>query len=113
MPAPYFCCLFVSEIYFWKYSRNALEIFEDFLYAKAKFQSEGEPEGRPRGQTRPPIAGQGGPAGGARPCLWDLHSRPSDTYKLLFNPKNVGAASIFQKLDPDAPSTRTLVRGPI
>ena len=36
-----------------KYSPNALEIFEDFLYAKTKSHSEGEPEERPRGQVRP------------------------------------------------------------
>ena len=49
VPVPYFCCLFVSEIYFWKYSRNALQIFVDILFAKTKYQTEGEPEGRPTG----------------------------------------------------------------
>ena len=53
MPVPHFFCLFVSEIYFWKYFRNALEIFVEFLYTKMKFKSEGEPEGRPRGQRSP------------------------------------------------------------
>ena len=46
---------------------NALEIFVDFLFAKTKYQTEGEPEGRPTGQVRPPAAGQGGLVGGARP----------------------------------------------
>ena len=81
-PVPYFCCLFVLEIYFWKYSRITLEILEEFLFATTKYQSEGEPEGRPRGQVRPPAAGQGGPVGGAHPCPWDLTSWPSDAYKL-------------------------------
>ena len=36
VPVPCFCCLFVSEIYFWKYSRIALEIYGDFLFAKMK-----------------------------------------------------------------------------
>ena len=76
-----FLLSFCLEIYFWKYSWNALEIFVEFLYAKTKYQSEGEPEGRPRGQVSPPATGQGGPAGGARPCPWDLTSRPSDAYK--------------------------------
>ena len=55
-----FCCLFVSEIYFWKYSRIALEIYGEFLFATMKYQSEGELEGRPTGQRRPPAAAQGG-----------------------------------------------------
>ena len=33
-----------------------MEFFVDFLYAKIKYQTEREPEGRPRGQTRPPAA---------------------------------------------------------
>ena len=78
---PCFCYSFVSKFYFWKYSRNAMEIFEDFLFATTKYQTEGEPEGRPTGQVQPPAAGQGGPAGGARPCPWGLTSRPSDAYK--------------------------------
>ena len=59
-----------------------MEIFDDFLYAKTKYQTEGEPEGIPTGQVRPPAVGQGGPVGGARPCSWGLTSRPSDAYKL-------------------------------
>ena len=90
VPVPCFSCLFVSEIYFWKYFRNALEIFVDFLCAKTKYQTEGEPEGRPTGQVRPPTAGQGGPVGGARPCPWGLTSRPSDAYKLSLTLKREG-----------------------
>ena len=83
-----FCCLFVSEIYFWKYSRNVLEIFVEFLYAKTKYQSEGESEGRPRGQRRPLPRVKVDPR--ARPCPWDLTSRPSDAYKLPFTLKSWG-----------------------
>ena len=84
---PCFCYLFVSEIYFWKYSRIALEIYGEFLFTTMKYQSEGEPEGRPTGQVCPPAAGQGGPTDGACPCPWDLVSAPSDAYKLLFDLK--------------------------
>ena len=96
MTVPYFCCLFVSEIYFWKYSRNALGFFEDFLYAKTKSQSEGELERRPRGQVRPPTAGQGGPVGGALPCPWDLTSRPSDAYKIVPDAKTLTPGGFYE-----------------
>ena len=67
-----------------------LEILEDFLYAKTKYHTKGEPEGRPTGQVRPPAAGQGGPAGGARPYPWDLASTPSDAVVgLPFGPPTV------------------------
>ena len=64
-----------------------MEIYGEFLFATTKYQSKGELEGRPTGQVRPPAAGQGGPAGGARPCPWDLALTPSDAYKLLFDLK--------------------------
>ena len=74
--------MFVSEIHFWKYSRNALEFFVEFLYAKTKYLTEEEPQGRPRGQRHPSAAAWGQPVGGARPCPWDPTSRPSDAYKI-------------------------------
>ena len=111
MPVPCFCCLFVSEIYFWKYSRNALEIFEDFLYTKTKSQSEGEPEGRPRGQVRPPAAGKRGPVGGARPCPWDLTSRPSDAYKIIPVEKTLPRRRILRNMIQSAVGSETKFRG--
>ena len=64
----------------WKFTGN-------FYLPTMKYQSEGEPEGRPTGQRRPPAAAQGPPAGGAHPCPWDLTSTPSDAYKLPLNLK--------------------------
>ena len=60
-----------------KYSRNALEIFVDFLFAKTKYQTEGEPERRPTGQRSPLAAAQGGPTGGARLAPGTSPRRPS------------------------------------
>ena len=62
---------------------------------------------------RPWPAAPPGPAGGTRTCSWGTPSAPSDAYKIPKKPKNVGAAIIFQKLDPDMPSPKTLVWGPI
>ena len=61
----------------------------------------------------PPAAAQGGPTGGARPCPWGTSSAPSDADRITIDLKNVRAVIIFQKLEPDAPSPKTLVRGPI
>ena len=43
--------------------------------------------GEAQGAEAPPTAGQGGPAGGARPFPWGLTSWPSDAYKLLLTLK--------------------------
>ena len=61
-----FFFLFVSEIYLWKYSRNALAIFVDFLYAKTKYQTErvALEESHMAGAAScrgPPLAGGWGP----------------------------------------------------
>ena len=87
VPVPCFCCLFVSEIYFWKYSRNWTKIYGDYFYAKTNTESEGQPRRRPTGQRCPPAAALGGPAGGTRPCLWGTSSAPSDAYKFTIDLK--------------------------
>ena len=90
VPVSCFCCLFVSEIYFWKYSRNWIKIYGDYFYAKTKTESEGQPGRRPTGQRSPPAASQGGPTGGARPYPVGTPSVPSDAYKIPINLKTSG-----------------------
>ena len=67
-----------------------LEIFSDcagnlrgFFIRHDEVPDRRRAGGEAHGAGVPPATGQGGPAGGARPCPWDLASTPSDAYKLL------------------------------
>ena len=74
---PVFAIFFISEIYFWKYSRNWTEIYGKFLFARRHLRTRGRPGGPPTGQGRPAA-----PTGGTRPYSWDASLAPLDTYKL-------------------------------
>ena len=45
-----------------------LEIFEDFLYTKTKYHTEGDPEGRPIGQVHPLLRVKVDPRVGPAPA---------------------------------------------
>ena len=55
--------------------------------------------GEAQGTEAPPAAGQGGLAGGARPCPWGLTSWPSDAYKFPKTLKTWGR-SLFPEARP-------------
>ena len=108
---PFFCCHFVSEIYFWKYSRNWTKLYGDHFYAKTKTDTEEGHWGRPTGQGRPPAAGPGGATAGTR--LWPScgPSTPSDAYKFTLTLKTSGqplfsrnSTPTRRQLEPEVPS---------
>ena len=112
-PVPFlcFCCFCISEIYFWKYSRNWTKIYGDFLCEMRHLKTKWEPKGPPIGRRRPPAVAQRGPVGGTRPCPWGIPSAPSDAFKIPKSLILMGMAIIFHRRHLDAPSSQTLVRG--
>ena len=109
VPVSCFCCFCISEIYFWKYSRNWTEICGEFLLDGRHLKTKGQPWGPPTGQGRPPAPPW--PVCGTRPCSWWVPSAPSDAYKFIINLKTSRRPLFFQRSHPDAPSSQTLVRG--
>ena len=110
VPVPCFCCLFVSEIYFWKYSRNWTKFYEEFLHDGRHQDTKGEPGGPHIGQGRPPATAKGPPTGGTRPCPVGTPSAPSDVFKLPHDLKTLGRPLFSTKPVPKPSSSQTLIR---
>ena len=56
VPVPVFCCPFISEKLYRKYSRNPLKIYTNYFQAETKTNTEGRPEGEATASRRPPGA---------------------------------------------------------
>ena len=82
VPVSCFCCFCISEIYFWKYSRNWTKIYGDFLCEGRHQKTKGQPWGPPTGQGRPPAATYPREVGGTRPCSLCVPRPPSTPIKL-------------------------------
>ena len=111
VPVPCFCCFCISEKSQQEISSDCPQNLRRFLCDVRHTRTKGQPGGPPTGQGRPWPTAPPGPAGGTRTCSWGTPSAPSDAYKIPFDLKPGGAAIIFQKLGPDTPSPKTLVRG--
>ena len=81
--------IFIAESYFWKYSRNWMKIYDDFLFKKWGRESKGRPWWRPTGQGRPRHAGLRGAAGETRLCPSGTPSGASDAYKIIPDAKTL------------------------
>ena len=45
VPVPYFCAVFITESYFWKYSRNWMKIYDDFFIKEIRTRARRETPG--------------------------------------------------------------------
>ena len=94
LPVPVFCCLFVSEKFFWEVSRIALIIYRNYFQYETKTEPEGRPEESPRGSRRH-LAAAPQAAPGCQLDKWPTSSRRLFAYKFSLDAKTVSTRSYF------------------
>ena len=102
-----FLLFFISEIYFWKYSRNWTKIYREFLLDGRHLETKGQPWGPPTGQGRPPAGAPLGPRVGPAPTPGGSPWPPPTPINSLLPQKRRGSHYF-----PEKSSRRAVISNP-